>query len=124
MLKIVIFSIPLLALLLNAVERLFFTEKHLENIQKYGVKGTMLRKPLGMLALGSFIVSYWFIGIGFIWAMLAIILILILFIFPEHQLEIPEKGSEIYKSLLQKRKKQSLGNVIFALIWVASWAVT
>ena len=131
MFEYVIFSIPIVVLLGNTIDHIFFstksTQRHINSVNTYGVKGAILRKPIGLLVLGSFIASYWYIKLGFIWAAFGLILLssIVLFVLiPSQTIKMPEIGSKDYFNLVLKRKRQAIVGSFIALFWAASWLVT
>ena len=131
MLKYAIFSIPIIVLLGNTIDNIFFsnesTQRHINSVNAYGIKGTILRKPIGLLVLGSFVASYWYIKLGFIWAAFGLIMlstIVLLVLIPSQPVEMPEIGSKDYFNLVLKRKRQAIVGSFIALFWAASWLVT
>jgi hypothetical protein len=131
MLKSLIFILPILAILKNTVDRIFLSDKsttqHIQKINRFGMKGAIIRRPLFFISMASFIGSYWFISLGIFWAIFGVFLLLSVCAFlliPSQLVTMPEIGSADYIKLLKKRTNESILGFLIALLWVFSWVVT
>jgi len=118
---------------INIIGSLWFSEcstlRNLKLIEKYGIKGSIIRSPFMYLVLLSMFLSYWFIPLGILWTILAIILslgIIMISILPEAEIEmtIPKIGSEEFSKSVGKRKKNSILGLLLLIAWVESWVIT
>lgn len=129
--EILVFLIPVASMVKKIIERAVFAEKSatadIEEINECGMKGHFLRSPFLVLSLPSLVASYWYIGVGWLWAGvgLAAIAGLVLFmVIPSQPVVMPNVGSVEYFKLIRKRRKQAGIQAAILVAWVLSWAIT
>ncbi len=127
----IVFLIPAVSMVKKIIERTVFSEKSaisdILEINEYGMKRHFLRNPFLVPSLLSLIASYWYIGIGWLWAGVALTTIvgLVLFIVvPSQPVVMPALGSPEYFQLIRKRRKQAGIQAVILCAWVLSWAST
>lgn len=129
--EILVFLIPTASMIKNIIDRTVFSDRSatrfIYEIDKYGMKGHFLRNPLGLLSILSLIASYWYIGLGWLWAGIGLVILagLVLFmLFPSQRSVMPKVGTNEYAQLIKKRRKQAGIQAILLCLWGLSWATT
>ncbi len=128
MFEYLIFVLPILFLGFEIYHKVFQAEESaiafINTRNRYGPKGHMLRSPFYFLGLLSFILSVFFIPLGWAWCALGAFIMsgtVAYLIFSDGKEVTPDLVSSDFDIFVLKRKRQALVSCIVALVWILSW---
>jgi hypothetical protein len=130
MIELLIFLLPIITAGIGIYQKTILDEgsaiSFVDYANKHGAKARTLKSPRFFLQLTAYIISPLYIGFGWVWMILGVILLVwmgVYFLFGDEKTVTPNLCSSDFDKLVLKRRKQAMVSSVVMIIWIASWVV-